>query len=356
MSRRVLVYQIGALGDTIVSIPCYRAVRRNLPGANVQILQAQLAPGRVSPSDLLVREGLIDGVLSYPLARDGSGLKTKLSAWRTVVRAKPHVVVYVGPAERPPADVRRDRLFFRLTGTARLVGFHPADYESYQKRDAAGRLPAMPAQSRMRLGRLAKDGFDVSPDDLKLPLLHLSEADQTSAIEWLAARRVHPGRKLLAMGIGSAQQATRWPLDRFEAVGRDILGSGSAEVMVVGGPDEREPAERLVATWGEGIVAAGAFDVHGSAALLRMADLYLGLDTGSTHLASAVGTRIVGLYSDHNQPGEWDPLGEGHQVVSHRVPCGGCRSMECAQPGHPCMTGIEVAPVVDALKVKLGGG
>ncbi|MBS1715516.1 MAG: glycosyltransferase family 9 protein [Armatimonadetes bacterium] len=349
MSKRVLVYQIGALGDTIVSIPAYRAIRRNMPGAHVQILQAQLAPGRVSPSDLLVREGLVDSVLSYPLARDGSGLKTRLSAWWTTVIARPDVIVYIGPAERTPEDVRRDRLFFRMTGFARLVGFHAADYASYQKRDAAGLLPPMPAQSKMRLDRLALDGFDTKPDDLRLPLLHPDRSEQERALEWLSARRRHPDRKLLAMGIGSAQGSTKWPLERFEAVGKAMLDAGSVEIVVVGGPAEKEAGEGLVAAWGDGLVAAGEFDAHGSAALLKLADLYVGLNTGTTHVASAAGAAIVALYSDHNQPGEWDPMGEGHTLIDHRGPCGGCRVTECHEPGHPCMNGIQTGPVIEAL-------
>ena len=44
----------------------------------------------------------------------------------------------------------------------------------------------------------------------------------------------------------------------------------------------------------------------------------------------------------------WEPLGEGHVVLRHAVPCSPCGHRSCPVPGHPCMAGHAVADVVRA--------
>lgn len=349
-SRPVLVYQIGALGDTLVSIPCYRALRRHFSGRRILLIEAQLEAGRVMPSDMLVKEKLIDGTAPYPHA---AGIKSKLAVWRAVVRSKPFAVAYIGPAERPPNMVARDKSFFRLCKVKNLVGFHGIDYGQYAQRDEAGHLPKMPHQSVMRLDRLAQDGVATQESDLDVPLLHPSMEEKERVMDWLGAHRRYPDRKLVALGVKTAKPVTQWPMENFDALGRMLASDGRVELVVSGGPADRDLANSLTKSWGQGLVAAGDFGLHEMGALLAQCDLYVGLDTGTTHLAGAVGAPILLLASDHTQPGEWDPMGNTTTTLIHRVPCGGCRTMECHQPGHPCMTSITVPDVYETVLSKL---
>lgn len=350
--RPVVVYQIGALGDTIVSIPAYRAVRRHFKGDRVLLLEAELEKGRVQPSEMLLREGLIDGTVRYP-HKAQQGKTDLLALWAAAFKARPKAVVYIGPAERPAKLVERDKLFFKTCFPQSLVGFHGIDYASFEKRDSDGNAVAMPLQAKMRLDRLAQDGVDAHADDLATPLLHPGHDQREAALDWLSERRIHPQRKLLFMGVSTAQPATRWPVERFEQLGRRVLAEQLAEIVVVGGPAEKHIGESLTKSWNDGIVAAGAFDVHGTAALFTLADLYVGLDTGTTHLAAAVDAPIVALYSEHNPPGEWDPMGHGHTILRHRVPCQVCRQVTCPVEGHPCMTGITIDQVWEVVQSRL---
>ena len=142
-------------------------------------------------------------------------------------------------------------------------------------------------------------------------------------------------------------------MDRFGELGRRLLADGNIELVIVGGPGDLEYATLLTQAWGDGIVAAGQLDIYEMSALIGMSDLYIGLDTGTTHLASAVGARILALFSDHNWPGEWDPLAPKHKVIYNHVPCSGCQKMVCPVQGHPCMTGISVDQVYAVAKEML---
>ncbi len=349
----VLIYQIGSLGDTIVSIPSYRAIRRHFKGRRTLLLEARLKEGRVMPSDLLIREGLIDGVASYVHKTTGSALKGQFDAWRAVVSHHPSAAVYLAPSPRAASQVKRDKVFFQLCGVSELVGFHPVDLTPFAQRDKDGYLVKMPHESRLRLSRLLEDGIEFREDDFNAPLLTPSIEDRMKALDWLTNHRVHPERKLVAIGFMTAQEVTRWPLDRFQELGRRLLDTGQVELLVTGGPADKLDAERLTTSWGDGIVAAGEFGIHDMGAILSLTDLYIGLDTGTTHLAAAVRANILALYADNNQPGEWSPMVDSYEIVSHRVPCGGCRINTCKVTGHPCMAGITVDRVFEAALKRL---
>jgi heptosyltransferase-2 len=136
-----------------------------------------------------------------------------------------------------------------------------------------------------------------------------------------------------------------WPPDRFAEVGRRLLDKYRVEIIVVGGPAERLLGEDLVGLWGAGLNAAGNFGVVETAALFQKCVFTITLDTGPMHLAAAVGTKCIALFSGIESPGKWDPLGDGHSVIRKDVSCACCRTTVCPVEDHPCMNNITVEEV-----------
>lgn len=341
---KVLVYQIGSLGDTLVSIPAYRAIRRHFgPDAHVTVLHNAPSDVRAVPQQVLNGAGLVDDSIGFAQKGGRSNWETLLKLWPRLVTRRFDAVVYVAPGERGPKAVQRDRTFFRLCGIGTTLGFHACDPALFHARDEAGRPMPMPQEAFLRLDRLKQDGIAIlEAQDLAPPLV-VPPADEMASIrEWLASRRPDPKTPLAALGPGANQPAKFWPLDRFVEIGRRLLAAGYLPV-VIGGPAERESARTLTEAWGAGVNAAGEFSVTGTAALLRQCEFLIGLDTGTTHLAASVGLPCIALYADRDPPGQWTPLGEGHVVLTHPVPCAGCGLKDCPMLGHPCMTGITVA-------------
>jgi ADP-heptose:LPS heptosyltransferase len=147
---------------------------------------------------------------------------------------------------------------------------------------------------------------------------------------------------IVAICPGANFSSKIWPVDRFAEVGKRIIGQIHMEPLVIGGPLEAALGDQLVETWGCGANAAGKFTVMESAALMSHARFLLGLDTGTTHLAASLGIPCVALFSEHNHPGQWEPLGGGHIVIREKVPCVACRMRICPIPEHPCMSNISV--------------
>src|SRR3712207_8103923 len=87
-----------------------------------------------------------------------------------------------------------------------------------------------------------------------------------------------------------------WPAERYAAVG-DVLAADGLAVVVTGGPGERVVGAAVVAAMrAPAVDLTGATSLGGLAALLRDAAVLVGNDTGSAHLAAAVGARSATVF------------------------------------------------------------
>jgi ADP-heptose:LPS heptosyltransferase len=153
--------------------------------------------------------------------------------------------------------------------------------------------------------------------------------------------------------IGAGTQAKTWPGEHWRSLAARLVESLDAQIILVGGPADHVPADQMlhdgprlqVANW------TGELSVVELAALLQRSDLLVGADSGPAHLAAAVNTPVITLFSGTNNPRQWQPDGPEVTVLRHSVPCSPCHRKKCPFGDHPCMTGLvpeRVAAVVEA--------
>lgn len=334
----VLVYQLGSLGDTIVTVPVYRAIRRHFgPSARIRVLHNVPQGMKATPMGVLEGTDLVDGAMAYTQYSGRLAPRTALSLAATILSARPDAIVCAAPGERTEAQISRDRKFFGMCGVRKLYGFHAAKATGTGVRGRARSVH----ESVMRLNRLPLDGISIVAEDLRTPLLFPPEAESRKARHWMTEHLVQSDRPKVAVCPGANQQANRWPVDRFVEICRRLVDSGY-DPIVIGGPADVDDGQSLLSGCGAGASAAGQFSVMGSAALIQECDFLVGLDTGTTHLAAAMGVPAVALFGDRNPVGQWEPMGDNHRIVRMAVPCGGCRKAVCPVAGHPCMSLVTV--------------
>ncbi|MBX3244675.1 MAG: glycosyltransferase family 9 protein [Acidobacteria bacterium] len=343
---KILAYLFGSLGDSIVAIPSLRAMRRQFPEAEIVMLQ-DTHGGNIVRASEVIPDGLVDRYMEYESSIGGSG---KFSIFRNLLplvrRERFDAAVYLVISERPARAVLRDKIFFRLCGIRKLYGFRSFTQNELYPIDADGRPAITPHEAIRKLERLAPDGITTDTDhDLAIPWMMFSREEEKPVDEWLAERTKPGVEKPIAIAPGCKTLANQWPAERFIEISKRIVHETGRDIMIVGGKGEREFGERIIAECGSGVNATGEFSVRGSAILLSKCDLLIGLDTGTTHLAAAVGTRCLGIYGERNNPGHWYPFGGGHTVIGHKVECAGCRFLDCPISEHPCMKEVNVETV-----------
>ena len=99
-----------------------------------------------------------------------------------------------------------------------------------------------------------------------------------------------------------------WPEARWITVGKRLRSMGLSPVVIWGTEEEQVRAERIAAGC-EGEVPP-FLNVHDMAALLAQTRRVVGLDTGFSHLAAALGLPTIGIYCDHD-PGLAGIVGPG---------------------------------------------
>jgi len=127
------------------------------------------------------------------------------------------------------------------------------------------------------------------------------------------------GGRFAIIHPGSGGAAKLWPFDNFLEIARRLWGAGVPGVFITGEAEEcpaisgRLEREALPSGW----TWERKPPLLGVSGLLTEAPLYLGNDSGITHLAAACGARVTALFLEMNIPA-WEPFGRS-RVVSARA-------------------------------------
>ena len=334
--KRVLVYRLGSLGDTVVAVPALHVVAKAFASAERRLVTNTPVDAK-GPAAAAVLEGsgLVDGYFEYGVGMRGWGL---VRLWWEIVRWRPEVLVHLG-AERGVKAARRDAWFFRACGVRRMVGV-PVTEGMQRHAVVDGELEGEWSRLLRNVGEL---GSGVCWD------LGLS------ATELARAREMAGVGAFVAVSVGTKMQAKDWGLENWrELVGRVREEWPEMRVVMVGAVEEFAASEFVLG--GAGLNLCGRLTVRESAAVLGMARLFVGHDSGPMHLAAAVGTRCVAVFSARSLPRLWFPFGSGHEVIYHQVECMGCRLETCLVEGKKCLVSIGVEEVVGAVGRVLGDG
>ncbi len=342
----LLIYRFGQIGDTVAALPALWHLRGQFPEAHFTLLsEVPQGGGYIPPEKVLPPNGLIQRYLKYQGSSGWGRIWAMFGTMLDLWRGRFDAMVYLLPSIRTARQRRRDELFFKLTGIPRRLGFRgfPADA---QPRRADGGLETVVHEADALLQRLALDGLPEVPAGQGRMDMGITAEERQVAETWLV-RNGLAGKPWFALCNGSKWESKRWPEDRYLTVLQRLAREHDLTPVIFGGREDVESGMRLIEQLGRGACSAGELQVRESAAMLQMARFYLGNDTGVMHLAAAVGTPCVGIFSSLDWPGRWSPYGPGHRVLRHEVPCAGCLSPICRHH-HECLTGISADSVYAA--------
>lgn len=127
------------------------------------------------------------------------------------------------------------------------------------------------------------------------------------------------------MAPGARGRAKRWPPRRF---GR-LASLLPINILVIGSKGDRMLAEEVVkASRGNAISIAGKTDLKELLEVIRDARFMVSNDTGSMHIAAALGVPVFALFGPTN-PARTGPYGSGHTIIRKEVPCSPCYRKTC---------------------------
>ena len=346
--RRILAVRLDHMGDVLFCTPAFRRLRSTFPQAHIALL--------VDPANRAVVEGtgLFDSII--PFASPWFSRRPERPAWRSVSE----IVRVIRQGRFDLAidfrgDIRTIALL-RLAGVPERIGYGVAGGAFMLTRCPEYRRGRHEVEHSLALVPGGPDGASVE----RIERIHYSPEQMETAEALLGpqdaghnARRQGP---LIGLQVSAGFPTKRWPAERFAELAGRLGRRQGGRVVIVGSEAERAELEAFAT----GIdpaprVAAGRTDLPTLAALLDRLDLFIGNDSGPTHIAAAMGRPTLFLWSGTNDLHQWGPWGGDDRVRVIRVPveCERCELRTCPRE-HECMRGIGVDEVYQAALEMLG--
>jgi ADP-heptose:LPS heptosyltransferase len=333
--RRVLIYRLGSLGDTVVAFPCLHLIARTFPDAKRLMLTNTPVHTKAPAAAAIIGEsGLVHDYISYP-----TGLRNAIvffQLWRKIRQFAPDILIYLA-APRGEKAVRRDLSFFRLCGIQQIIGA-PVGELAEPRYDAQ---TDMWEHEASRLARTLSSLGHADPRNIANWDLRLTPVEQDAADRALVSLK---GKRLIAAGIGTKMQAKDWGVEKWGAL-IDRLSDKFPDhaLVLIGAHDESVDNEKAGSKWrGKKLNLCGNLSPRETAAVIRHAELFIGPDSGLMHFAAASGVPCAIAFSARGKPGRWYPFGDGHQIVYHKTDCFGCGLETCIEQRKKCLESIQV--------------
>ena len=355
--RRVLVYRLGSLGDTLIALPSFHLIARAFPHAERRLLTNLPVAAKAPPAAaVLENTGLIHGYMRYTTGT--RSIRELLRLTLEIRRFCPDVLVYLTGA-RGIDCARRDAKFFRLAGATRQIGVPLTT--AAQLNLFGGEAPASPdADLEPEASRLARNIRELGDAHLEDPSswdLLLTPDEHATAAHAIGPEALQ--HEILAVSVGTKVQAKDWGRDNWrELLTRLARAFPNRALLLAGSPEESEASDFASAHWqssggGPVVNLCGRLTPRESAAAFARARLFIGHDSGPMHLAAAVGTPCVAIFAARNIPRQWFPYGAQHRILYHRVECAGCGLETCIEQQKKCILSITPDEVLAAIHAAL---
>ncbi|MCX7816200.1 MAG: glycosyltransferase family 9 protein [Syntrophales bacterium] len=346
--KRILLIQLGDIGDVVWSLPTIRAIKEAYPESFLSVCVREGHGG-----DLLRADPHVDQVRE--VARRSKSFFKDLCADVALIKEL--------------KSARFDAVF-DLRGDERgafLAFFTRAPLRAAQYYENVSLLRNVMfthlvriADDGERRGRAAEQSLRIVrcfgiDTEHRIPKIYVRE-------DWLHNAKAILGSYLdmregripsfISVSPFSRWFYKEWPIEKWQELLKWVVHKIGVPVVVVGSENERKRVEDIVEPIADGIVLnlAGKTTLSTLAALLSMSSLHIGVDTAGPHIAAAVGTPTVTLYGPTDWR-EWAPIGEKHFVVSTDLSCAPCYKKGCGDRGRSlCMEELPVDKVKEVIR------
>jgi ADP-heptose:LPS heptosyltransferase len=365
--KRVLIYRLGSLGDTVVALPALHLVARSFPQAERTLLtNVPINATAPAAAAVLGDSNLIHRYIHYP-----SSTRNLITLGRiafTLRRYRPQVLIYLA-APRGEAALQRDVRFFSSCGISTIYGLPTGDRAVNLLDPATGFYES----EAHRLARTLLPLGDAEVDQPSSWDLQLSREELAFGEEIAAS---FAGNPYIVCAPGCKAQANDWEDENWSSLFAQLSARfPNLGLLLTGAPSDYERNQRLARSWkgasnaplrlssqfvsqiaskiaaqspqagGNVLNISGAASPRHAAAILVHAAMYIGPDSGPMHIAAAVGTPCVSIFSARNLPGIWFPYsrrnGQQHHTLYHRVDCSPCGLETCIEQKKKCILSIQ---------------
>lgn len=332
--RNVLIRGTNWAGDTIISLPAAREIRRIMSGVRITFWVPE------NLRSLLTRAAVCDDIITIP-AKQGNPFTRSLRMRNKLAAHSFDLVVLFQNAFESAFTSWLARIPFRAGYPTDLRGpllnlKIPFPVDIRIKHQAFYYLGIADYMESLWEGK--------APDRRVIPEFRIpfDQSDSETALELIGTLGGGVSKPWFCLCPGSANsEAKRWPGDYFARLA-DILNKRlDAQIIFCGAPSEVALIDNIMSLQKHSgsINLAGRTDMIGMMRVMSLAQIVVSNDTGSAHLAAAASAKVLTLFGP-TSPGATAPLGTSSYTMQGTAPCAPCTHFKCPKSEHPCMRGL----------------
>jgi heptosyltransferase-2 len=285
--KRILIINLGGLGDCLLSMPGLRLLKTSYSQARVVLLTIGRSAG------LFKGFNYLDEIIIFEL-----GFLAKLKLFLKLRNMHFDLVVNMRPLTSIASSIKMAILFFIINVPLRVgrdtenrgfffnikipeldnASMHDLDYYFYMFKSL---------------------GLDSDDRDINLAV---DREDSEYIDKYLAGQGVSKADILIGMNPGASWQSRRWPIENFSELISLLLKKGNFKIIITATKKEKQLVNKL-----KGLVDAKIIDASEETnpgqllALIKRCNLFVSNDAGPMHLAAALHTPLIAIFG----PGEF---------------------------------------------------
>jgi len=346
-AKKIIIFRTGSLGDSVCALPAIYSIRKNFPDAQIDILTNAGAENLVSLGALIDRT-IVNEIINY------FGM-AKTQLFKLLKDRKYDLFIQLPQYDAGFERQIRDIFIAKALGVKYAFGWQVdstwflAKYQS--------KLISFENERDRLLRILEKNGLKsyglVFPlgisDEIKSKIRNVTLS--------LPARRGGSKgdtelntNKNVGMVVGAKRPQNRWPIEYFKEVA-DYLLKQNKNILLFGGQEDFELAEKIK---GDKVFNfCGKLSPLETAEMMKYCKLIISNDTGPMHLAYAVGTPLIAIFSSRDYAGKWFPPEDGENIILRNdiILCTDC--FDSCKRSNECLKKIKPMKVIGIFKLIL---
>jgi heptosyltransferase I len=291
-SMRLLIVKLGAIGDIVHTLPALSAIRRALPRAEIGWIAERRS------SDILRGHPYIDHLFEIDTRRWRSGMKAG--------QVLAEVGKELGGLRRAAFDTAIDfqgllksAAIAKASGAGDRWGFSREELREPASRILLNHTVKVPPRTHVinKNLTLAREAFTIAGDDKIEFAIATSPEHKREAADIAESA----GERFAILNPAGGWVTKLWHAEKFGMLADRIYEELGLVSIIATGPAENGLADRAVSASRRAKIVTVQPSLKTFVELAKIADVYVGGDTGPTHLAIAAGAPVVGIFG----PTEW---------------------------------------------------
>jgi heptosyltransferase III len=343
-SPRILVIKLRYLGDVLLTTPLFDALRSHFPDA---FIAAAVNKGT---EDMLTGNPAVNRI--FTVERDVnllSDLLKQLRLMREIRNFKFDVVLELTNNDRAAvlaytSGAKRRWCYKKKKKKVLLQSLLFTDLI-----ESRGKLHIL--EQHLEMAKALK-----CPIPNKKPVLYWSPQDQASCEQILKNNGTSDDVSFVVLHPASNSLHKVWTVEGYAALCDYLQDKWMIRTILISGNDKEElrlNQEICTLAGSRPLNLGGQLSLKQTAVLLSRAALFIGIDSGPMHMATAVNTPVAAIFGP-SRAWRWGPWGQGHLIIQKDWPCVPCGKKGCDGSGESrCLKELTIEEVTAVLEPKL---